>query len=178
MGSHIFFAGWAQIGRAVILASSAYGTLVFMLRVAGKRTLSKLNVFDFVFVVALGSTLAQTILSSDVTLADGVIALTTLISVQLLLSWVCVVSHRANRIVNGEPVLLLYRGQFLWEIMRRARVTEEEIRAAVRNQGFSDMAQVNAVVLETDGTFSVVADGSEGPTSTLSDVAGNPVRGG
>jgi uncharacterized membrane protein YcaP (DUF421 family) len=58
----IFFDGWVKLGRSLVLAVLACGALVFLLRVSGKRTPSKMNVFDFVFVVALGSTLATTIL--------------------------------------------------------------------------------------------------------------------
>ena len=58
----------------IVMALSAYSILVIFLRLAGKRTLTKLNVFDFVFVVALGSALAQMILSPEITLADGLAA--------------------------------------------------------------------------------------------------------
>ncbi len=174
MDARFFFDGWAKLGRSFVLAVLAYGALVTLLRLSGKRTLTKLNVFDFVFVVALGSTLAQTILSPDVSLAEGVAALVTLIAAQILLSRLCVVSHRINRIVNGEPVLLFHRGQFLWEVMRGERVTEEEIRAGVRNEGLATLDAVHSIVLETDGTFSVVWQNTEGATNSLSDVAGVP----
>lgn len=174
MGSNnIFFDGWPKLGRALVLAVLAYGALVFLLRVSGKRTLSKMNVFDFVFVVALGSTLATIILSTDVTLADGVLALMTLIGLQILLSWLCLQSHRLNLIINGEPSLLLHHGKFLKETMKRQRVTEEEIQAAVRNQGLMALEEVDSVVLETDGTFSVVWRGARASSSSLRDVPGH-----
>src|SRR3954471_5800798 len=100
------FNGWARPIRAVILALLAYGALVVLLRIAGKRTLSKMNVFDFVFVVALGSTLASTILNSNTTLADGVVAFAALMSLQILMSWLCVTSHTVDHWINGEPTLL------------------------------------------------------------------------
>jgi uncharacterized membrane protein YcaP (DUF421 family) len=141
--------------------------------------LRKANVFDFVFVVALGSTLATTILSPDVTLADGILALAALIALQILLSWLCVTSHRVDGIINGEPALLLHRGCFLRDVMRRERVTEEEIRAAVRNQGLAIIDDVESIVLETDGTFSVVWRKREGTgtESSLRDVPGHPEEG-
>lgn len=172
----IFFDGWPKLGRALILAILAYGALVVLLRLSGKRTLSKMNVFDFVFVVALGSTLATTILSTDVTLADGVLALTALIGLQILLSWLCVQSHWLDRVINGEPTLLLYRGQFLYEAMRHERVTEEEVRAAVRNEGLTALDEVESIVLETDGTFSVVWRKVQGASSSLEDVPGHPAE--
>src|SRR5690349_17496418 len=96
----IFFDNWSKLGRSFVLALLAYVALVFLLRISGKRTLSKLNVFDFVFVVALGSTLATTILSPGTTLADGLMAFIVLIGLQIMLSLLCVHSHRIDLIVN------------------------------------------------------------------------------
>lgn len=173
-GSNLFFDGWGKLGRSLILAVLAYSALVILLRLSGKRTLSKMNVFDFVFVVALGSTLATTILSQNVSLADGILALATLIGLQIVLSWLCVTSHRVDSIVNGEPALLLHKGKFLRDAMKRERVTEEEVRAAARNEGFMILDDLDSIVLETDGTFSVVWRKAAGKSSSLRDVPGHP----
>ncbi len=170
------FAGWASFGRTLLLTALGYVALLVLLRVSGKRTLAKMNVFDFVFIVALGSTLASTILSTDVTLADGVLALSTLIALQVLLSWLCTRSHLLDRVINGEPALLLHRGRFLRDAMGRERVTEEELRTAVRNVGLGSLEEVDSVVLETDGTFSVVWQKTEGESSSLSDVPDHPAE--
>ena len=171
---NIFFESWSKLGRSLILAFLAYAALVFLLRISGKRTLSKLNVFDFVFVVALGSTLATTILSPGTTLADGLTAFIVLIALQVCLSLLCVYSHRVDMIVNGEPTLLMHRGNFLDEAMKRERVTKEEILASLRNNHIKDFNDVNSVVLETDGTFSVVWRSIGSECSSLIDVDGHP----
>ena len=171
---NIFFESWSKLGRSLILAFLAYAALVFLLRISGKRTLSKLNVFDFVFVVALGSTLATTILSPGTTLADGLTAFIVLIALQVCLSLLCVYSHRVDMIVNGEPTLLMHRGNFLDEAMKRERVTKEEILASLRNNHIKDFNDVDSVVLETDGTFSVVWRSIGSECSSLIDVDGHP----
>ena len=170
----IFFDSWGKLERSLLLALLAYLALVILLRISGKRTLTKLNVFDFVFVVALGSTLATTILSKDTTLADGLTAFAVLIGLQVALSLFCVYSHRVDVIINGEPSLLLYRGNFLGETMKRERVTKEEVLAALRNNGVKTYNEVDSVVLETDGTFSIVWRPVGDDCSTLSDVKGHP----
>jgi len=170
----IFFDNWAKLGRSALLALCAYLALIFLLRVSGKRTLSKLNVFDFVFVVALGSVLASTILNQDTTLADGVAAFAVLMGLQVALSWLCVTSHRLDSIVNGEPTLLFHKGRFLQETMKRERVTKEEVLASLRNSNVRKFNDVDAVVLETDGTFSVVWRFDQGKESSLMDVEGHP----
>jgi len=170
----IFFDNWEKLGRSLILAVLAYLALVILLRISGKRTLSKMNVFDFVFVVALGSTLASTILNSNTTLADGVTAFVALMALQILLSWLCVTSHWVDHIVNGEPTLLMHKSNFLNEAMKRERVTKEEILAALRNAQIKSFDQIDAVVLETDGTFSIVWQNEDGQRSSLVDVKGHP----
>jgi uncharacterized membrane protein YcaP (DUF421 family) len=170
----IFFDSWGKLGRSLILAFLAYAALVFLLRISGKRTLSKLNVFDFVFVVALGSTLATTILSPGTTLADGLTAFIVLIALQVCLSLLCVYSHRVDMIVNGEPSLLMHKGNFLDEAMKRERVTKEEVNAALREKGIRTYEDVDSVVLETDGTFSIVWRDVGKRCSSLIDVNGHP----
>ena len=71
----MFYDGWMGLVRVVVAGTCAYAALVLLLRISGKRTLAKLNAFDFVVTVALGSTLATVVLSSSVALAEGVVAL-------------------------------------------------------------------------------------------------------
>ncbi|MFL5573804.1 MAG: DUF421 domain-containing protein, partial [Gemmatimonadaceae bacterium] len=93
-----FFDNWYSIGRAVTLSVVGFAALIVLLRVSGKRTLSKMNVFDFVFVVAVGSVFASSIVSKDVTLLEGLAALTTLIVIQLALAGIAVRWPAAERI--------------------------------------------------------------------------------
>ena len=66
----IFFTSWTSIFRTLIIGVLAYVGLILMLRVSGKRTLSKMNAFDLIVTVALGSTLATVLLTKSVALAD------------------------------------------------------------------------------------------------------------
>lgn len=161
-----FFQSWGGLIRVVVVGTIAYASLILFLRVSGKRTLSKMNAFDFIVTVALGSTLATILLSKDVALAEGVVAFALLIALQFIITWLSVRSPRVKEIVASEPALLLFDGQLLRAQMRRARVTEEEVRAAVREQGVASLDDLEALVLETDGTFSAV-ERSNGPASAL-----------
>jgi hypothetical protein len=78
----MFYGGTGDVVRVIVIGIMAYVVLVVLLRVTGKRTLSKMNAFDLVVTVALGSTLATILLSTDVTLAMGVTALVLLIVLQ------------------------------------------------------------------------------------------------
>jgi uncharacterized membrane protein YcaP (DUF421 family) len=170
----MFFDSWSGLARVVIVGVLAYLGLVVLLRISGKRTLSKMNAFDLVVTVALGSTLATILLSKDVALAEGLLALATLIALQFIIAWLSVRSERVSTLVKAEPALLLYRGRFLHAALRRERVTEGEVRSAVRQSGHGDLGAVEAVVLETDGSFSVVSHAGDSPTAhaALADVRG------
>ena len=151
----MFYDGWLGLIRVVVVGTCAYLALVLLLRVSGKRTLAKLNAFDFVVTVALGSTLATVLLSSTVALAEGVTALVLLVVLQYLVAWASVRSGRVERLVKSEPTLV-YRDGFLPAAMRRERVSEGELLQAARGQGHRDLSGVRAVVLETDGTLSLL----------------------
>ncbi|KFC49981.1 membrane protein, partial [Halomonas sp. SUBG004] len=81
-----FFSSWESLGRTLIVGVLAYAVLIVFLRLSGNRTLSKMNAFDLIVTVALGSTLATVLLSKDVALAEGALALGLLISLQFIIT--------------------------------------------------------------------------------------------
>jgi uncharacterized membrane protein YcaP (DUF421 family) len=172
MSSEMFFNGWDVIVRTLVIGALAYLALIFILRVSGKRTLSKWNAFDFVVTIALGSSLATALLSKQVSLAQGVLGLALLIFLQLLATWLNVRLPVVQKLLKARPTLLLYQGQFQHEVMRRERVPEQEVRAAIRANGIPDVEKVGAVVLETTGEFTVIEDLSGAHGSALMDVEG------
>lgn len=163
----MWFDGWQGIARVVVIGLSAYAALIALLRISGKRTLSKLNAFDLVVTVALGSTFATVLLSKDVVLAEGVAAFAVLIFGQYAVARLSVRFGAVRRAVNSQPRVLLYRGRLLNDAMHQERVTADEIESVVRGAGLGSLEQIGAVVLETDGTFHVLpreqADGSAMP---------------
>lgn len=142
--------------RTAVLGVLAYGTLVLVLRTSGKRTLSKLNAFDLVVTVALGSSLATILLSKDTSLLQGLTGFAVLAGMQFLVAWVSVRSERVNQLVKASPALVFYRGRAMPQALRRERLTMDEILAAVRNHGIARLEDVDAVVLESDGSLSVL----------------------
>jgi uncharacterized membrane protein YcaP (DUF421 family) len=166
MDNSIFFESWFGLGRVLLVGSLSYGMLVLMLRISGKRTLTKLNAFDLVVTVALGSTLATTLLSNSVPLAEGVLAMALLIGLQFALTWSSVRSKAVNAVIKSEPALLLHRGVVLEHALMAQRVTRDEVIAGLRNAGVACIEDAEAVILETDGSLSVIAGGGEENAST------------
>lgn len=172
----MFFDGVQDLTRIIVVGVSAYVALVFILRVTGKRTLSKMNAFDMVVTVAFGSTLATVLLNKGVTLAEGVLAFALLAGLQLVVTYASVRSERLQSLVKATPTLLVYRGEVISGALLAERVTLDEIQAALRAAGIANLADVNAVVLETDSSFSVLPNSHDGRTATLDNVAGYPAR--
>jgi len=158
----MFYHGWEGVVRILVVGTLAYVFLVGSLRLSGKRTLAKLNAFDLVVTVALGSTLASILLSEGVALVEGVAALTLLIALQYAVATLSLRSRRFARAVRSEPTLLLRDGEMLPGAMARARVTRDELETVIRTEGRCGMDGIAAVVLESDGSFSVI-DGAPSP---------------
>ena len=166
------FDGWAGLVRVAFVGTAAYVALVLLLRISGKRTLSKMNAFDLVVTVALGSTLATILLSTSVALAEGLLALALLIFLQFAVTWLSVRSSTFQGFIKNEPRLLYYDGRFVEEAIRAERMTKEEVEASVRQQGLAAFEEVGAAVLETDGSVTVVSRAGLGKESALSNVIG------
>ncbi len=151
------FSGWSDVFHIIVVGSCAYLSLIFVLRGYGKRTLSKINAFDFVVTIALGSILASVMLSKTVSLAEGATALILLVSWQYLFSWLGSRFSGVRRLLASEPRLLVYGGAFLTSAMHSERVAEDEVMQAIRKHGFSNLEKIQSVVIEADGTLSVIA---------------------
>lgn len=158
--------------RTIVIGFGAYIALVTVLRISGKRTLSKWSAFDLVVTVALGSAFASALVSKDVSLVQGGVTFVVLASLQFMISWASVRSSWLRRLTRSQPQLLLLNGKLQHDALRRERVTENELRASLRSQGIADVSTVGAVVLETDGKMSVIRDLGSPEESTLQDVRG------
>lgn len=155
---NIFFDSWESIIRTAVITILAYVLLILLLRISGKRTLSKMNAFDFIVTIALGSTLASVMLSKDVALADGVLAFFLLIFLQYAITWTSVRNKTISNLVKSSPALLVYKGVILKKIMVKERIDEDEIYAIIRSNGLSSIEDADAIVLETDGSLTLIKD--------------------
>ncbi len=152
----MWFDGWFDVLRVAMVGPLAYGVLVAYLRLSGKRTLAQLNAFDFVVTVAIGSTLATVILSADVAFAEGAFGLMLLVGLQWLVATASRRIPAVRRIVKSQPRVLVRNGEVLHDALRRERLSVDEVHQALRQSGVAEVAAVAAVVLETNGSLSVL----------------------
>ena len=165
---------WVGLIRVLLVGSGVYILLVAVLRMSGKRTLTKLNAFDLVVMVALGSTLATILLSSDVSWAEGAVALVLLVALQYVAAKVSSRFTRAKAVLTAGPTLLVDGGTVLEHALTPWRVSLGEVRQAIRAYGVGDVRLAAAVVLETDGSISVITTNRIGDGCALNDVPNRP----
>lgn len=168
----MFFDSAQDLLRVLLVGTLAYIGCVILMRVSGNRTLSKMNSFDLVVTVAFGSTLSSILITKDIALAEGLLAIALLVALQFVITWLSVRSSAVNSVIKTAPTLLLRDGRMLDDAMKRVRITRDEIRTAVRQQGMGSLDQVAAVVLETDGSLSVIPAEKMGSGSALDGVNG------
>ncbi|MBU1541003.1 MAG: DUF421 domain-containing protein [Alphaproteobacteria bacterium] len=156
MTGSIFFQGWSGPVRILIVGVLSYAALVLLLRLTGKRTLSKLNAFDLVITVALGSTLSTAILDRNTPLLDGLVAMGLLVLLQFAVTWTMVRRPGLHRLIRADPVLLMAGGALRPDTLRRERISDDEVLQAIRDSGGRTLADADAVFLQSDGSMAVI----------------------
>lgn len=151
----ILFDGWGNIVAIAVSAPLAYVAIIAFIRLAGKRSTSQMNNFDWIVTVAMGSLVGSLLVIEDVTLAEALFAIGMLMGLQFLFTLGAARFEWVERIIKSRPALL-FDGEFRRAAMHQERITQSEIHAAIRENGLSQLSDVRFVVLESDASFSVV----------------------
>jgi len=158
----------------VVTTAGMYLAFIVLVRFVGPRSLSSLSSFDFACMIAFGAVLGRTVLLTDPTLMIGIVALLSFFAMQGLLGLLRQ-NPRLDRWINRPPVMLVAEGNLLPESMRRAHVVEDEIRYVLRDHGVRRLQDVRCVVLERNGSLTVVHDDPDLDPWLLGDIT--PPRG-
>lgn len=148
----------------VIRAAVVFVLLWFVLRVSGKRQVTQLSAFELILLVTLGDLISQTVLQEDLSLTGGTLAVATFTLLSVLLSWLSWRFRRSRRLLEGEPTILIKDGHVDDDVLRYERLPMDDVLAAAREHGIRDLADVDLMVLEPDGTFSVFTRSDSGGT--------------
>lgn len=149
---------------AFVAASTAaiYVTTVACIRLVGRRTVAQMSAFDAVVTVALGSLLASTAVSAEVSYPEGAVALVTLLGLQVLVAWLRQRFRPFRRVLGFSPEVLSDGGAV--DLPGRpwsSQMTLDELRSELRKQGVVQPTAAALVVLEPDGTVSVLTDDAD-----------------
>lgn len=138
------------------------GTVIFLFllvvfRISGKRTLAESTNFDFVLLLIISEVTQQAMVDSDHSITNAMILIVTLVGLDLLLSILKQHNKTLEKVIDGEPIVILQKGRALEEPMGKERVSEEDILAAARaTRGLERMDQVKYAILESNGKISII----------------------
>lgn len=152
LGTDLSTAGWVALGTVLI-----YVTTLAAVRLAGRRTVAQMSAFDYVVSIALGSVIATTAVSSEVSYLDGLITVVVLLLLQVALGALRKKNDFVRRVTGFEPEIMYENGELdLPSSPLSAQPTLEEVRSKVRQTGLSDWSKVDKIILEPDGNVSVL----------------------
>ncbi|PZX19651.1 uncharacterized protein DUF421 [Palleronia aestuarii] len=164
---HLWFNDWNRIASVTIGAVIFFAFAVLLTRLLGKRSTAQMNNFDWIIAVAMGSLLSSGILLKDVSIADALVAMGILGLCQWMTTWLVLRVPWLAWAVKPMPRLLVHDGEIVEAAMRAERISEDELFSRLRGQGYTNLPEVQWVILETDGRLTVVPDMN--PEMPLSD---------
>ena len=153
----ILFDGWQGLFEVLVSAPILYGLVVLFVRLSGKRTTGQMNNFDWIVTVAMGSIIASGIVINTVSIAEATLAVTLLLGLQYAVTWIAKRSASFDQAMKANPSVLVARGHLQEDALRANRITREEVNAALRGHGMTRVDEVGWMILENDGTFSVIS---------------------
>jgi len=141
----------------VIRAAVVYIFILIALRLFGRRELGQFTAFDLVVLLTLSNILQNAMIGNDTSLLGGLIGATVLLSANFGLAYAVFRSRSLQRFVTGEPRILIRDGVLQRQALADQRLTEQDLLAAVHNQGLEDFGGVHLAISEPNGTISIIA---------------------
>lgn len=172
MDKSAWFDSFDSLYKILVSSIAGYLILIVYVRIAGKRSTAKMNNFDWIVTVAVGSIMASMAVLKDVTVADGAFAMALLLGFQYLLTTATAHWSWARKLFVAAPSILYSNGTFHETAMRKQRVSEGEILSAVRESGLGSLGEVEFVTLEPDAELAIVQPGQDGSHDTVETVPG------
>jgi uncharacterized membrane protein YcaP (DUF421 family) len=141
----------------VLRGLAVYLFLLLIFRVSGKRSLRNATTFDFVLLLIVAETTQQALVGDDSSVTGAFLLIVVLVGTDVLLSLVKRWSPRLDRLIEGQPLVILRNGVPLRRRMHLERVDEEDILTAARERhGLERLEQIKRAVLERNGAISIV----------------------
>ena len=145
------------VARAAIM----FVLLYILLRLMGKRELGQLTPFELVVMIVLGDLIQQAVTHNDFSITGGLLAISTFAFLAIAMSWLTYLSPRAEKLLDGEPRVVIRDGVLIKDNLRRDRMTQSEVESEMRLAGIGHMDQVAWAILEPQGKISFIKKDDE-----------------
>lgn len=134
-----------------------YFFLLVIIRLSGKKTLAESSPFDMVVLLIIGDLVQEAIMDDDYSIMNCIVVVTTLMLLEVTISFIKQVSQKAEKLIDGVPLILINNGEVLKERMKKSRIREEDILESARTtHGLERIDQIKYAVLEKSGQISVI----------------------
>jgi uncharacterized membrane protein YcaP (DUF421 family) len=144
-------------GRTVSSSATIYLLLLLIFRIAGRRTLAETTSFDLVLLLIIGETTQQAMVGQDNSLGTAAIAILSLVSLDMGITYLKKAFPAFDRLLEGSPVLLVNGGKIQRRALEANGLDEEDLKEAARlSHGLEDVKDVRQATLERDGKISIV----------------------
>lgn len=147
---------WTQAGLIVLRTLVVYLFILAGFRLAGKREVGQLAPFDFALILLIANAVQNAMVGPDTSLLGGLVAATVLLGVNFVLGRLAARSRRLERLLRGRARILVYHGKVDEEALREEGLSHEDVLQALREHGCPAITDCRLVVLEVDGTISVI----------------------
>jgi len=144
--------------RIIASTLAVYLFIVVAIRLFGKKELAQLSVVDLVFILLISNAVQNAMVGPDSTLLGGLVAASTLFLVNYLLKYLQYRFPKFGKIMEGDAVMLVYKGELLEAHMKKAKITEDELMEAVREHGVASVKDVDLAIMEVDGSISILSN--------------------
>ncbi|WP_027702144.1 DUF421 domain-containing protein [Metaclostridioides mangenotii] len=138
--------------RSIIL----YIAVLIALRIMGKGEIAEMNCFDLVITLLIAEVAAFPMENNDIPIINGIAAITGLVLMQTLVSFIGLKSKIFHSMLSGKPSILVDKGEIQYKELKKDRINIEELLEQLRIQGYFNLKEVQYAILETDGNLSVV----------------------
>jgi uncharacterized membrane protein YcaP (DUF421 family) len=145
----------------VIIALKSIAVYVFIvaaIRVFGKKEFAQLSVVDVVFILLISNSVQTAMVGEDTSLTGGLVAALALFAMNYIFKRLTLGSESISKVIDGEPILLIYNGQVRPNALKEASISLEQLKAVVREHGVEEVSDVNLAIFEVDGNISVLSD--------------------
>jgi len=145
----------------VIIALKSIAVYVFIvaaIRVFGKKEFAQLSVVDVVFILLISNSVQTAMVGDDTSLSGGLVAALALFAMNYVFKRLSLGSQSISKVIEGEPVLLIYNGEIRPNALKEASISLEQLKAVVREHGVEEISDVNLAIFEVDGNISVLSD--------------------
>ncbi|MGM8872178.1 DUF421 domain-containing protein [Psychrobacter sp. 2Y5] len=164
-----FSIDWQQVVGIALSVMGFYFFLILFTRIVGLRSFSKLSSYDLAMTIGIGSILASTVLSKSTSLLQGVFAIGMLFTLQALLSIVRRKFKSFKALIDNQPIILMANGEYLYNNLKQAKLSENDIKQILRKNGIKSKTEVFAVIMETTADISVIKTSDTSPDWSLFD---------